>query len=140
MSRSADVKLLDDFHSLVEKCKLLLLDLLENRNSALRVNKLHAVHFIKEGFNRVLLLQLLEPDYRLLPIVVMRLKLHFVLSHHFLIEGITLDMLLRVLYFITFLEINHDLVNRRLKFERNVDQLLSQFVKESRTTFKLELL
>ena len=128
MSGSTDVKFLDDFHPLIEEGKLLLLNLFENSDSTLGVHKLHAVHFVQEGLNRVLLLQLLEPDHRFLPIVVVLLKLHLVLSHHVLVKGITLDMLLRILYFITLLEINHNLVYNRRKFECNIDQLLSQFV------------
>jgi hypothetical protein len=78
MCRSANIQLLNDLHSLVEKCKLFLLNLFENRDTALGVNKFHAVHLIEELYNSVLLFQLLETHHRFFPVVVMDLKLFFV--------------------------------------------------------------
>jgi len=131
---SAYVELLDDLHSLVEERELLLLNFFEDSDSGLRVNELHAVHFVQESLNRVLLFQLLEPDHGLLPIVIVDLELLFVFNHDIIVEDIAFNVLLGVLQLVTFFEINHNLIDHRLKLKRNVDQLISELVEEPSAT------
>jgi len=113
VSWATDIQLLNDLHSLVEKCQLFLLDLLENCNATLRIDKLHAVHLVEELYNRVFLFQLLETHHRLFPVVVVHLELLFVGCNYFFIERIALLMLFCVFHLVTLLEINHDLINSR---------------------------
>ena len=110
----ADIEFLYDFHSLIEKRQLFLLNLLENCDTALGVDELHAVHLVKELDNCVLLFQLLEPHDRLLPVVVVHLKLGLVGSDYVFVECIALKVLFSVFDLITLFEINHNLVNCRL--------------------------
>jgi len=113
---------------------LLLLNFFEDSDSGLRVNELHAVHFVQESLNRVLLFQLLEPDHGLLPIVIVDLELLFVFNHDIIVEDIAFNVLLGVLQLVTFFEINHNLIDHRLKLKRNVDQLISELVEEPSAT------
>jgi hypothetical protein len=75
---SAVIKLVDNFDSLVEESDLFFLNFCENCDTGWWVNKLHAVHFIEELFNGILLFQLMEADNCLFPFVVVRLKLFLI--------------------------------------------------------------